>query len=575
MVLHDPDGELPHRAAVFAHGDNGWTVRNDCTRYLVLHNGDDAHRALAPRERITLTGRGFVLSVPGTATAAEVEVRLTPGTTEATAALPWLELAETPLADFPDPTDERRRTGRAFFAAATVGLVLAAGAGVMVWGRSEPAADSAPPPHPAAWDPRLTQLVAFVENDRGLAFKQPVFVDFLPSSAYEDEASLGDIELSPEERGGIDQIVGQMRAVGLIEGGTDLFERFLQLEREGSLAFYDSVKERITVRGTELTEDVRATLVHELTHVLQDQHFDLGRLGGENDTLLRTVVEGDASRVEMSWLRGLSPEALAAYEVAYAAAGKDIDLEGIPEILLVEQGAPYQLGQQLVEALAALGGNPAVDRALQNPPVSDEHLLDPFRYVDRDMPLTVAPPKLGQGEQPFEGFSESGEFGSISLFLMLAQRLDVRQALRAADGWGGDAGVDFLRDGRACTRVSFQGDTAADTDEIAQALAAWAQSMPPDAATSTSAGGLAGFEACDPGPKATIGEPRFQEAIDHASSRTLMAASFLREGIVAQEARCLGGGLLEVFDPELLLSGGQPGAAQQQKMAEITASCVR
>jgi hypothetical protein len=158
---------------------------------------------------------------------------------------------------------------------------------------------------------------------------------------------------------------------------------------------------------------------------------------------------------------------------------------------------------------------------------------------------------------------------------MLAQRLDVRQALGAADGWGGDAGVDFLRDGRACTRVSFQGDTATDTEEIAQALAAWAQSMPPGAATSTSTGGLAGFEACDPGPEARIGEPRFQKAIDHASSRTLMAASFLKEGIVAQEARCLGGGLLEAFDPEFLLSGGPPGAAQQQKMAEISASCVR
>ena len=113
----------------------------------------------------------------------------------------------------------------------------------------------------------------------------------------------------------------------------------------------------------------------------------------------------------MSWLPGLSPEALAAYEVAYAAAGQDIDLHGIPEILLVEQGAPYQLGQQLVEALAALGGNPAVDRALQDPPASDEHLLDPFRYVDRDMPLTVARPNLGKGEQPFEGSVKAASSG--------------------------------------------------------------------------------------------------------------------------------------------------------------------
>ena len=33
------------------------------------------------------------------------------------------------------------------------------------------------------------------------------------------------------------------------------------------------------MRGTDLTDvDVRITLVHELTHALQDQHFDLTKL---------------------------------------------------------------------------------------------------------------------------------------------------------------------------------------------------------------------------------------------------------------------------------------------------------
>ena len=131
VVLDDPDGELPHRAAVFAHGDTGWTVRNDCTRHLVLHNGDDAHRVLAPRARTTLRGCDFVLSVPGTGTTAEVEVRFGQGISDGVPVLPWLEPACTPLLDpgaFPDLDTGRHRTGRAFVAAATVGLVLAAGA---------------------------------------------------------------------------------------------------------------------------------------------------------------------------------------------------------------------------------------------------------------------------------------------------------------------------------------------------------------------------------------------------------------------------------------------------------------
>ena len=52
----------------------------------------------------------------------------------------------------------------------------------------------------------------------------------------------------------------------------------------GTLAFYDPTDERVRVRGTEMTVGLEVTLVHELTHALQDQHFDLERL---NETRAR------------------------------------------------------------------------------------------------------------------------------------------------------------------------------------------------------------------------------------------------------------------------------------------------
>ena len=42
------------------------------------------------------------------------------------------------------------------------------------------------------------------------------------------------------------------------------------------LAYYSFRTKQITVRGRTLTPSVKATLVHELTHVLQDQHFRIG-----------------------------------------------------------------------------------------------------------------------------------------------------------------------------------------------------------------------------------------------------------------------------------------------------------
>ena len=46
------------------------------------------------------------------------------------------------------------------------------------------------------------------------------------------------------------------------------------------LAFYDPDAKEVVIRGGTKFLDVphRVVLAHELTHVLQDQHFDLNRL---------------------------------------------------------------------------------------------------------------------------------------------------------------------------------------------------------------------------------------------------------------------------------------------------------
>src|SRR5687768_1265701 len=45
--------------------------------------------------------------------------------------------------------------------------------------------------HPDEWDPRVADIAAFVEDERGLDFDHPVFVDFLSAEEY-TEASTSD-----------------------------------------------------------------------------------------------------------------------------------------------------------------------------------------------------------------------------------------------------------------------------------------------------------------------------------------------------------------------------------------------
>ena len=79
-------------------------------------------------------------------------------------------------------------------------------------------------------------------------------------------------------RAEIEREAATFRALGFIGGNVDLFEVTQQTGEAGVLAFYDFNKKEIVVRGTTLDVSHRATLAHELTHVLQDQHFDIRKI---------------------------------------------------------------------------------------------------------------------------------------------------------------------------------------------------------------------------------------------------------------------------------------------------------
>ena len=82
--------------------------------------------------------------------------------------------------------------------------------------------------------------------------------------------------------------------------GADLFQIVSALYSEQVVGFYDSDKEEMFVSSNspQLDFNSKSTFAHELTHALQDQHFDLDLLlpeDSDNDDLdraKRALVEG-------------------------------------------------------------------------------------------------------------------------------------------------------------------------------------------------------------------------------------------------------------------------------------------
>jgi hypothetical protein len=370
-------------------------------------------------------------------------------------------------------------------------------------------------PYPEEWDPRVADLVAFVEDERDLEFEHPVPIDFLTPEEYSDSVRVDATDLSEDETAQLEDQVAFLRALGLASGDVDVVESMNDLADAGTLAYYDTVEERVVVRGTELTVDVQGTLVHELTHVLQDQIFDLdGTQAGidpadveaADDAFngFQALVEGDAMRIENAWVSELSPDDLDDYIASYEESLEEAETEltDVPSALHAFGLVPYALGAPLVELVAADGGNDAVDQAFEDLPSTGEHMLDPRSYLEDGGP--AEPSEVPQPDLPdgVDDRLEEGIASAVDVFVILAERIDPAVALAAADGWGNGRWVSYEQDGRTCVRFTVASDSDDDARELDGALGEWLAAAPSgsDAHLVEGADGDAPVvESCDPG----------------------------------------------------------------------------
>ena len=449
------------------------------------------------------------------------------------------------------------------------------------------AADPSAPSYPLEWDSRIAPYATIAEDLRDLDFEHPVEVRFLPPDKFEKTVTSDKKKLDGEDRTEIEQFTGLMRAFGLITGDVDLFAAVNDFQAAGILAYYSFDDKTITIRGNRLTPSVRSTLVHELTHALQDQHFNVSsrmkHLRKESDegadtseaSVLRAIVEGDAERVQTLYRESLTPKQRTALDAGQndESAQANRTIKDIPKVVVTLFTSPYALGQALVAAASADGGNASVNELFTDSPTHESALLDPFRVLAADTDSRkVALPQLQKGEKKFD----SGEFGVLTWYLMLAERLPLKQALTAVDGWAGDAYVAFERDGRTCARMNYVGKTAQDSARMYAALRRWDAAAPGSPATVSRHAGVLQLESCDPGRTAQVGHDASQRAISLAVTRTYLGVGILSSGVPAETARCMAGRLVFAFPISKLadptFGAGDP--AVLARVQRVTAGCV-
>lgn len=285
---------------------------------------------------------------------------------------------------------------------------------------------------------RIAQVERRVERLRGLRFRRPVRVEVLTP---EEARAFGERQLerqtSARERAAYEEL---MKLLGLIEPDVDMDALNAAILGEHVAGFYDPRRERLVlVDGVGVDE---ATLAHELTHALEDQHFGLdrivdGRRGDDDGQVARSaLIEGTAMVVMLRYLER-HPDALSLGDALGQVSGA-LGASPLPPYVMRSLLFPYQRGERFVTALRRRGrGWRLVDAALAGrPPVASADLYEPRRWVRGVRPAPVAlPPARALG--PRWSRVTSSTLGRFDLRELLTVAVGEPAAETLAAGWAG------------------------------------------------------------------------------------------------------------------------------------------
>jgi hypothetical protein len=243
-----------------------------------------------------------------------------------------------------------------------------------------------------------------------------------------------------------------LKKLGLAPPDFKLRELMIRLLTEQVAGYYDPKTQQFHLADWIDVDGQKPIMAHELTHALQDQHFNLRRFEhwpkGDSDAELaaHALIEGDAT-LAMSEYVGRSPvRMIALFKSLGSAATATEELDKAPRIVRESLLFPYQEGMRWTQTLRRYGGWKTVSEAFSKLPQSSEQILHPEKYFVHEAPVKISLPDLtaalngrraGASGWKRIDFDINGEWGT---YLILDEFLkSPTDSRKASAGWGGDS----------------------------------------------------------------------------------------------------------------------------------------
>jgi hypothetical protein len=292
-----------------------------------------------------------------------------------------------------------------------------------------------------------------------------------------------------------------LQDLGLIPRDLDYVAFTLKLLAEQVSGYYDPEKKAFFIAGWLPAEDQKPAMVHELTHALQDQYFDLEGMvkrdrDAQNDDMTlahQAIAEGDATAVMLDYLLEPTgrtflqlPDLVFVMEAQLSLMNSQFELlQTAPDYIKETLVFPYSYGAAFLQRARA-HGEPwsVVDKIYSDLPSSTEQIIHPEKYlVERDAPKPVLVkdpvPQLGKDWK----VTYKNVLGEFSLYLLLKLDLSDETAKKAASGWGGDQVIlaEDTTNYRSAVFADSVWDDQESSDRFYEALANWLQHRYPQA----------------------------------------------------------------------------------------------
>ncbi len=368
--------------------------------------------------------------------------------------------------------------------ACVAALVLPARAGA-----EEPAKGGAARLTLAQAEALVREVSTTVEQFRRLRFKTPVAVEVVDgATARKDFES----EIDDSDREEAKRTHDAWVHLGLIPEKTDLVRAHLDLAESGLLGYYQTGSKKFRLLDHVPDAEIRSVMAHELTHALEDQHYDLEALQKRATTedhavAIRAVVEGSAMVATLSMLSRQGGLGKAKEEAAKTNQARAETVRGAPTFVQMRLLMPYTLGFSFL-----LRGKPwewlydgvrveDIERAYADPPHSTTEILHPEQYwgAHRASAPKLSLPDLSRTLGPGWSLVVTGSIGELGLTMLTGMPLrsesyeallPTRWTTPGATGTAGDIYQHYVGGERKVTVLLTRWESMRDADEFERSL---------------------------------------------------------------------------------------------------------